>query len=289
MALRAVKHKFTGATTPITSYDSTKTNLGSLIFQYTGSNPQDKFVGPLPIGLARPMQEVVDTVGTVSVSGTAVSGSSTNFTQSMVGMVIGFGSTNPARVTTWYTISTWTSTTIITLGSSAGTISSGTPYVVVTNIPMMYPHAVTYSSTIDWIFLVENLATAVAARRIFLYEYNKTASAYTWKGFITATLTSATAHTLRGFRAMRYLHTNGTAAASGTDVTGSSTTWQADRLAVGARIGFGSADPTLISSWYVISAISSDTGIGLRKSLMRRCARPYLSTYSNRRSSFSVF
>ncbi len=266
MSYRAVKHIFTGSTTPITSYDATKTNLGSLMVQKTGSLATDKFVGPIPVTIATPMQEVVDTVGTVTVSTTAVTGNLTNFQTSMIGMSIGFGSTDPAKVTAWYTINARASTTGITLGSSAGTIAAGTPYVVVYNTPMMYPHALTFSSTVDWVFMIENLATAVAPREICMYEYNKTTGAYTWKGFIIATLTSATAHTLRGFRAIRYLHTTGTVEVSGTAVTGTNTKFQDEGIAVGARIGFGSTDPTAISTWYVISAIGSDTSITLSSS-----------------------
>ncbi len=267
MPYRAVKHKFTGSTTPITSYDYTKTNLGTLMVQNTGPLANDKYVGPIPVAIATPMQEVVDTVGTVSVSGTAVTGSGTNFQTSMIGMAIGFGSTDPAKVTAWYSISARASTTGITLGSSAGTIASSTPYVVVYNTPMMYPHVMTYSSTIDWVFMIENLATAVAPRKICLYEYNKTTSVYTWKGFVVATLlTSAAAHTLRGFRALRYLHTTGTVEVSGTAVSGSGTKFQDEGIAVGARIGFGSTDPTAIVSWYVIDSINSETGITLATS-----------------------
>ncbi len=266
MSYRAVKHVFTGSTTPITSYDATKTNLGSLMVQQTGALATDKFVGPLPVTIATPMQEVVDTVGTVTVSTTAVTGNLTNFTATMVGMSIGFGSTNPAKITTWYSINARASATGITLGSSAGTIAAGTAYVVVYNTPMMYPHALTFSPTIDWIFMIENLATAVAPREICMYEYNKTTGAHTWKGFIIATLTSATAHTIRGFRALRYLHTTGTVEVSTTAVTGTNTKFQEEGIAVGARIGFGSTDPTAISTWYVISAIGSETSITLSTS-----------------------
>lgn len=269
MAYRAVKHKFTGDTTSIATYDATKTSLGTLIAQQTGATAADKFVGPLPVAIATPMQEVVDTTGTVAVTTTAVTGTGTNFTTSMIGMSIGFGSTNPARVTAWYSITARGSATGLTISPSVGgtPIVSGTPYVVVYNAPMMYPHAITYSSTIDWVFMIENLATSAAARKICLYEYNKTTSVYTWKGFIVGTLlTSAAAHTLRGFRALRYLHTTGTVGASGTAVTGSNTKFVEEGIAVGARIGFGSTDPTAIVSWYVISSIDSDTGITLATS-----------------------
>lgn len=276
MALRAIKHKFTGATTPITSYDSTKTNLGSLMVQNTGATYLDKYAGPLPVGITRPMQEVVHTGNVATVTSTVVTGSGTSFTATMNGMVIGFGNTDPAKVTTWYTLGTWTSATVIAI-TSGPTITTTTPFVIVANVPMMYPHAITYSSTVDWVFLTENLATATAPRKIFLYEYNKTTSVYIWIGFIIITLLSAAnANTTRGFRALRYLHTTGTASASGTAVTGINTKWQTEGIAVGARMGFGSTDPTQITNWYVISAIGGETGITLATSAGTIGSGPYV-------------
>jgi hypothetical protein len=70
------------------------------------------------------------TTGTIEVSGTAVTGSGTTFTAAMIGMKIGFGSTSPALITTWYTISAYTSATAITLSSSAGTVTAGTTYII---------------------------------------------------------------------------------------------------------------------------------------------------------------
>ncbi len=342
MSLRATKHTFTGSTTAISTYDPSKVNLGTLMVQNTGSNPEDKYIGPKPIGLTQPsLQLAITTTGTAAVAftslystgtaalaGATVTGTGTTWTAAYVGKLIGFGSTNPALITAWYTIATRTSNTVITLangttgiiltagsyviadqtvtgasgasfgtdvigmsigfGSTSpaaitqwyrimsrasstsltvsgipGTISAGS-YVIVTT--MMYPHVLTFSSTVDWVFLIENSTNAVAERRIFLHEYNKTTSTYTWTGYITATLNTSTAHTIRGFRALRYLHTTGQASASGTAVTGYSTTWLDEGIAVGARIGFGSTDPTQISTWYVISAIGSETGITISAS-----------------------
>ncbi len=190
MALRAVEHKFTGPTTAYTSYDSTKTNLGVLIQQRTGTNPTDKYAGPMPIGLGRPMEASVA-------------------------------------------------------------------------IPVMYPHAVDYDADNQWVFSIENSTAASATRRVVLYNYQISTSIYTWVGYITLTLQSATAHTIRGFRVLRDLYTTGTASVSGTAVTGSGTAWNSSNLPVGCRIGFGSSDPTQISTWYEISAIGSDTSITL--------------------------
>ena len=199
MALRAVEHIFNGSTTPIASYDSTKTNLGTLMIQKSGINPEDNFVGPLPVAIARPMEE-------------------------------------------------------------------STP------VAMVFPHVITYSSTIDWVFLIEN--AAAAAKRIFLYEYNKTTATYNWKGFITATTPQAT-NVNRGFRALRYLHTTGTVAvaapvsfySAGTSValavtgvvTGVATTFTS--AMVGKMIGFGSTNVTQINCWYPIVTFTSTTSI----------------------------
>lgn len=71
------------------------------------------------------------TTGTVGVSGTAVTGTGTAWNTGLsVGSRIGFGSTDPNAITTWYQISAIGSDTSITLTGSAGTISSGTPYVI---------------------------------------------------------------------------------------------------------------------------------------------------------------
>jgi hypothetical protein len=72
------------------------------------------------------------TTGTVGVSGTAVTGSGTtwNTDRLSVGSRIGFGSTNPNNITQWFQISAIGSDTTITLTTSAGTVASGTPYVI---------------------------------------------------------------------------------------------------------------------------------------------------------------
>lgn len=199
MSLRATEHIFTGATTPIASYDSTKTNLGTLMVQKTGLTPQDNFVGPLPVAVTRPMEE-------------------------------------------------------------------STP------VAMMFPHVITFSTTVDWVFMLENSVTA--AKRIFLYEYDKVNSIYTRNGFITATTPFAT-NVNRGFRALRYLHTTGTVAvaapvsfyAAGTSValavtgivTGVGTTFTVGM--VGKMIGFGSTNVTQINCWYPIITFTSTTSI----------------------------
>jgi hypothetical protein len=189
MAKNTQELRFNGLTTPISSYDSTRFNLGTLIKKYTGATEIDNFIGPATIGLGRPLEAS-------------------------------------------------------------------------TAIAVAYPHIVSYNSTIDWVFLAENSAAA-PTRRIVFYEYNKNTSIFTWKGFITLTYPTATNHTIRGFRVTRDLYTTGTVGVSGTAVTGSGTDFTTSRLAVGSRIGFGSTDPTQITTWYEISVIGSNTSITL--------------------------
>jgi hypothetical protein len=71
------------------------------------------------------------TTGTVGVSGTAVTGTGSAWNVGLsVGSRIGFGSTDPNDIVTWYQISAIGSATGITLTSSAGTITAGTLYVI---------------------------------------------------------------------------------------------------------------------------------------------------------------
>lgn len=270
MALRAVEHDFQGPTTPL----------------------------------------AVLSYGTVAVSTTTVTGTGTFFSSSMVGMRIGFGSFYLKGITTWYTISAYNSPTSLTLSTSAGTISAGSTYVITgydstktsigpsmiqksgynpednfvgpfpipvarpyeesTVVASMYPHVISISATIDWVFLTHSITTAVATRLIVLYEFNKITFTYNWKGFITATLNNATAHTIRGFRAMRYLHTTGTVAVAGpvsVYATGTVTVAVAGTVThsatgflpahVGLMIGFGTTNVNQVNCWYPIISNTS--------------------------------
>lgn len=129
-----------------------------------------------------------------------------------------------------------------------------------TSIPPNFIDSVQWSSTVDWVFGIESVVGAT--KRITAYSYNRATSAYSWKGFITFSVTNAT-NVQRGFRMCYYTHTTGTVGVSGTAVTGSSTAFSTQRIAVGARIGFGTTNPNSVTTWYYISAIGSDTSITL--------------------------
>lgn len=272
MAKRAIEHIFTGATTPYTAYDSTKTVLGDLIEQYSGLNPTDRYAGPARIGVARPNEtstaipsaypHVISWVykhgfystGTVAVSGTTVTGTSTAWLTDGVpiGARIGFGSTNNADITTWYTITAIPSNTSLTLSSDAGTITAGTSFVIDKAVHK------------EWVFLADN-STASATRRISLFLFNRLTSEFSWRGFVTLTYPAGGGNqTIRGMRVSYEKYTTGTVAVSGATVTGTSTNWVSDRIPIGSRIGFGSTDPTQIDTWYYINAVGSNTSITIQ-------------------------
>ena len=125
------------------------------------------------------------------------------------------------------------------------------------------PHVVQWSSNIYWVFVATN-AAAAATRNIGLYEFDSSLGTVTWKGFITLSGTTFTGNkTVRSVRGFVYKHSTGTVSTSGTSATisGSGTLFQTDRIASGARIGFGTTDPTQVSTWYDIASISSDTSL----------------------------
>lgn len=275
MAKRAIEHVFTGTTTHYDAYDSDLTTMGDLIEQYSGASPTDNYAGPSKIGVGRPFEtgtsipstyphviswvhkEGYYSTGTVSVSGTAVTGSGTGWLADGVpiGARIGFGSTDKADITTWYTITAISSATSITIATTAGTIAGGTAFVIDKEVKK------------DWVFLAD-ISTAATTRRISCFIYDRLTSLFSWRGFITITYPAGGGvQTIRGMRAVYEKYITGTVEVATATVTGSGTTWSADRIAIGSRIGFGSTDPTQISTWYYINAVSSDTSMTIQTNI----------------------
>ena len=188
----AVEHVFTGVTASLSgSYDSTKTMLGTLLRQFSGSLSTEKYV-----------------------------------------------SANPP--------------VLVNLPEQSG-------------FSFYSPHVYKWSNNIYWIFTPTN-ATAAVTRNIGLFEYNYSANTITWKGYITLSGTTiAGVKTIRSMRSHVTKHITGTVSTSGlsTTVTGVGTDFQTAGIAVGARIGFGTTDPTAVTTWYEITAIASDTSLTL--------------------------
>lgn len=146
---------------------------------------------------------------------------------------------------------------------SVESIAVARPMEASTAIAVGYPYVISWSSTMHWVFLVDTAATLT--KRIIMYEHDLVGNNFTWKGGISMA-TPGTNITARGFRMTYDTYTTGTASVSGTEVTGIGTTWTDSLIATGARIGFGTTDPTLVSNWHDISSIGSNTSITLSTS-----------------------
>ena len=131
-------------------------------------------------------------------------------------------------------------------------------------IPSSFLSPVKISDDLYWVFGADG-ASGASTRRVQLWTFVPSTNTYALQGAITLNFPTATTHTVRGFRAILENYTTGTVSVSGTAVTGSGTSW-ATGLSVGSRVGFGSTDPTQITTWYEISAINSDTSITLASS-----------------------
>lgn len=135
----------------------------------------------------------------------------------------------------------------------------------------MYPWAMQWdvSNGVDWIFLADQTAAAVT-RRIQLWTFNRNTSAFSWQGYTTLTPPQVGNHTIVGFEMTYQKYTKGQVTeASGTptlingwqSTVNTSTAWINDGMCVGSRIGFGSTDPTQISTWYTITNILQDSSM----------------------------
>jgi hypothetical protein len=161
--------------------------------------------------------------------------------------------------------------------SSKGAAIVNIPEVFTSGSQMM-PHVYKWSDNIYWIFTASN-ASAAVTRTIALTEFNSNTSTLTYRGFITLSGTTVAGNkTVRSLRAMVYTHSSGTVSTSGssTTITGSSTQFTTDRIAVGARIGFGTTDPKAVTTWYEISTITNDTSLTINSAVNLSAGTAYV-------------
>ncbi len=154
---------------------------------------------------------------------------------------------------------------------------SESPISTSTSFPWSMRWQATAAGDIDWVFMIDSSAAA-ATRKLSMYTFDRRASAWTWVGYTTITNPSSGNMTVRGFSMTYDLYTTGTVTGSSGNagITGSGTAWSASRIPAGCRIGFGSTDPTQITTWYVISSIGSDTAITLTATLSGNVSGAYV-------------
>jgi hypothetical protein len=132
-------------------------------------------------------------------------------------------------------------------------------------VAMQFVSVVTFTDTIDWVFYLQN--TTSNTRRIALYIHDKTTNQYTYQGFISWTRIPTNTHTHRGFKVSLENYSEGTVSVNGTSVTGILTEWVNHNIPSGCRIGFGSKNPSEITTWYEIDTITNETSITIDTSV----------------------
>lgn len=160
--------------------------------------------------------------------------------------------------------------------SPRATLYSSLPEV--STFTTAYPHVYKWSDRYYWIFTAD-VSTAAATRRVVLYQYDKYSESVGLVGNILLNFTTtAGAKTSRSIRGLVYEHTTGSVECPNTvNITGSGTQFVSEGLSVGARIGFGTTDPTEVSTWYNIASIASNTALTIDLPVSLSAATPYVA------------
>jgi hypothetical protein len=134
----------------------------------------------------------------------------------------------------------------------------------------MVPRSISWSNTVDWLFLTDNTGAATT-RRTQLYVLNKTVGNLAYVGYVTHTMPFRSGppnFTVYGFDVAYKTYATGSIASTGASVTGTGTSWVTSRLTAGSRIGLGATVPSsvAIGNWYNILSIASDSSLALTAS-----------------------
>ena len=280
MSLRATKHSFTGATTPISSYDSTRTNLGTLMIQKSGVNPEDNFVGPLPVAVARPLEE--STTVAMMFPYTLTFDSVTDWvfllenTVAAAKRIFLYEHNKSSATYNWkgFITATTPNATNVNRGFRAlrylhttGTVAVSAPvsfYSAGTSVALAVSGIVTGVGTV---FTVGMVGKMIGFGSTNIAQINS------WYPIVTFTNTLSI--TVSG--ASNVIVASANYVIADCTVTGTSTLFTTDLIAAGTgaigvaggggpRIGFGSTNPALITNWYLIGFITSNTSLGLTTS-----------------------
>jgi hypothetical protein len=117
--------------------------------------------------------------------------------------------------------------------------------------------AITYSGSKQWVFALRGFAANNTNAEIAAWEFDKDTYEYTYKGRTSVVPQNTTAGAWQGIKANLEYYSTGSVEVNGTSITGSGTDFIADRIPVGARIGFGSTNPADITTWYHIASYPS--------------------------------
>ena len=283
MSLKATEHSFTGETTSISTYNSAKTSLGALMIQKSGTAPEDNFVGPMPVIVARPMEEstglammfpsVITISDTIDWVFLAENAENTNSTTRRIFLyeynkVLGTYNWKGFITATFFVVRAYTKGfKALRYLHTTGTVAVATPTAVLSNATTVTVVAGTVTQTGDTNFLPAHVGMMMG------FGSNDVTKINCWYPIISVTSTSVLV-----VSGITSAFASGTAfVIASCVVTGSGTKFVEEGIAAGAnavsaagltsglgpRIGFGNTDPNLITQWYQIGRITDDTHINL--------------------------
>jgi hypothetical protein len=120
-----------------------------------------------------------------------------------------------------------------------------------------------YNNDISWIFYSNGNPLGTTINVMRLATYSKSNNLLTEIGSVS--ITSQAIHSANCINPSLEKHITGTVSVTASSVTGAGTTWLTDGVCAGNRIGFGSTNSDLITQWYSISSVISNTSLVIRR------------------------
>lgn len=140
-----------------------------------------------------------------------------------------------------------------------------------------YMSAISWNNDVDYIFMIQPGASS-ALSRIILTKYSKAQNTFSPLGSIQINpQVGATANrTFNAIKGYLYRYSSGSVQVNANTVTGSSTFWATNRIFQGSRVGFGTNDPTQVSTWYEIIDLPSETNFTISGTASFSASTPYV-------------
>lgn len=128
----------------------------------------------------------------------------------------------------------------------------------------------------DIIYTVVHRFAANNYKFFLLYEYRKSTGILSYKGQIQCNHESAQYSFINDIKVFNYTFSNGTVSVGNYLVQGINTSFLDSRITIGARIGFGTTEPSLVTQWYEISAIISNSSLTIDSDIVIPPNTPYV-------------
>jgi hypothetical protein len=144
-----------------------------------------------------------------------------------------------------------------------------------------YMQSIKWSNDVDYIFLNHPGAVAQGTNMsMIMAKYTKSTNTFDNLGRILINPVFAPGvpnRTAQSINAYLYRYSSGSVEVNGSGVTGSSTNWSDNRIFQGSRIGFGTTNPSQVTTWYEIADVPTNTNLTISPaSINYTASTPYV-------------